>query len=60
MIELFQAGPCGPTDSYLAVINAVFNGLQMLLLTWMGQRMGQLAHTSAIRLKAELERNGKD
>jgi hypothetical protein len=60
MIELIQVTPCTPTENYLSVINAIFNGLQMLLLTWMGQRMGQLVHTSAIRLKNELERNGRD
>lgn len=52
---MFESTPCTAQDTTLAIVNALFNGLQMLLLTWLGARMSRLSHNSDIRLQRELD-----
>jgi hypothetical protein len=33
------SGPCPESLNALAIVNAVFNGFQMLLLTWLGSQV---------------------
>lgn len=59
MIAFEQLIPCAPTTPWLDTVNAIFNGLQMLLLTWLGNRMGHMAHNSDLRLKRDLNDSSK-
>lgn len=59
MIELLQISPCPVLNPWLDIVNAIFNGMQMLLLTWLGSRMGHLSHNSDIRLQRDLDQGKK-
>ena len=34
-----EIGPCGNDRLYLDIVNAIFNGFQMVLLTYLGHRV---------------------
>lgn len=48
---LLQAGgPCEFQDHWLAIVNAVFHGFQMLLLTWVGANVSRQGRDSRKRI----------
>lgn len=39
-------GPCGPNEEWMRLVNAFFNGVQLIMLTW-------LTHRAHVRDKKE-------